>query len=64
MKTYTVKITETNVCFVQIDAPDRESAEDIVREMYESEGLEDYMDEHVSMDEGGVEFEITAESEE
>lgn len=57
MKTYTVKITETNVCFVQVEAPDKESAKDIVREMYDT--CEDYLDEHISMDEGGVEFEVT-----
>jgi len=63
MKTYRVKITETNVCFVQVEAPDEKSAEEIVREMYEGGGLEDYMDEHISVDEGGVEFDIVGESE-
>lgn len=63
MKTYTVKITETNVACMLIDAPDGGSAEDIAREMYENNGLDDYIAEHISMDEGGVEFEVVNESE-
>ena len=61
MKTYTVRITETNVCFVDIQAPDEDDVVEIARQLYKDD--DDYMDEHISMDEGGVEFDVVAESE-
>jgi hypothetical protein len=61
MKTYTIRITETNVCFVQVEALDEDDAEDIARQMYNDD--DDYIDEHISTDEGGVEFDIVDESE-
>ena len=61
MKTYTVRITETNVCFVGIQAPDEDDVVEIARQLYKDD--DDYMDEHISMDEGSVEFDVVAESE-